>query len=138
MNRCAITPPRITSTGIYGTGRAPQRGCIGLYLILYSIHNIATERRCARSQSNTPPVKKLAPLTTRFSSLRCVSAAEHQTAEQYYKTFKTKHLNISQEAIYHGTIARTSSRYQAVEKLLWKQSEDDSQKSSWNQMSLPI
>ena len=57
---------------------------------LYSIHNTATDLRCARSHSNTPPVKKLAPLTTRSSSLRCVSAAEHQTAEQYSKTGRTK------------------------------------------------
>ena len=91
-NRCAITAPRVTRTGTYGTGRAPQRGCIGLHLILYSIHNTATERRCERSHSNTPPVKKLAPLTTRSSNLRCVSAAEHQTAEQYSKTDKTNHL----------------------------------------------
>ena len=41
MNRCAITVPRVTRTGTYGTGRAPQRGCIGLHLILYSIHNTA-------------------------------------------------------------------------------------------------
>ena len=38
------------------------------------------------------PVKKLAPRTTRSSSRRCVSAAEHQTAEQYSKTGKTKPL----------------------------------------------
>ena len=67
-----------------------KRG-IGLHLILYSIHNTVTDRRCARSQSkNTPPVKKLAPLTTRSSSLRCVSEAEHHTAEQYSKTGRTK------------------------------------------------
>ena len=92
MNRCAITAPRVTRTGTYGTGRAPQRGCIRLHLILYSIHITATERRCARSHSNTPQVKKLAPLTTRSSSLKCVSAAEHHTAEQYSKTGKTKPL----------------------------------------------
>ena len=63
--------------------------CIGLHLILHDMHNTATDRRCARSHSNTPPVKKLAPLTTRPSSLRCVSAAK-QTAEQYSKTGKTK------------------------------------------------
>ena len=73
MYRCAITAPRVTRTGTYGTGRAPYRGCIGLHLILYSIHNTETYRRCARSHANTPPVKKLAPLTTRSSSLRCVS-----------------------------------------------------------------
>ena len=33
--RCAITAPRVTRTGTYGTGRAPYKGCIGLHLILY-------------------------------------------------------------------------------------------------------
>ena len=42
--------------------------------------------------SNTPTVKKLAKLTTRSSRLRCVSAAEHDTAEQYSKTCKIKPL----------------------------------------------
>ena len=42
------------------------------------------------SHSNTPPVRNRAPLTARSSSLRCVSAAEHQTAEQYSKTGRTK------------------------------------------------
>ena len=70
--------------------RAPQSGCIGLHLILYSIHNIATDRRWEWLQLSTPPAKKQAQLTTRSSSLRCVSAAEHHTAEQYSKTGKTK------------------------------------------------
>ena len=42
------------------------------------------------SHSNTPPVRNRAPLTARSSSLICVSAAEHQTAEQYSKTGRTK------------------------------------------------
>ena len=83
LHRCAITAPRVTSIGaLYGTGRLTWRGCIGLLLILYSIHNTATDRRWARSHSNTPPVKKLAPPTIRSSSLMCVLAAEHHTAEQ--------------------------------------------------------
>ena len=72
------------------TGRAPQSGCFGLHLILYSINNTATDRRWERSQLSTPPAKKQAPLTTRSSSLRCVSAAEHHTAEQYSKIGKKK------------------------------------------------
>ena len=56
------------------------------------VHNTATDRRWARSHSTTPPVKKLAPLTTRSSCLRCVSAAEHHTVEQYPKTGRTKPL----------------------------------------------
>ena len=45
--------------------------------------------------------------------------------------------SISQEAIYQETLAMTSSRYQVFAKLLWKSSEDASQMSSLNQMSLP-
>ena len=50
----------------------------------------STDRRWERLQLSTPPAKKQAPLTTRSSSLRCVSAVENQTAEQYSKTGKTK------------------------------------------------
>ena len=57
------------------------------------------------------PVKKLAPLTTRSSTLRCVSADEHYTAEQHSKTGRTKPRSIFQEAIYPGILARTSTRY---------------------------
>ena len=42
------------------------------------------------SHSNTPPVRNRTPLTARSISLRCVLAAKHQTAEQYYKTGRTK------------------------------------------------
>ena len=66
------------------------RGCTVLHLILYSIQSITTDRRWAMSHSNTPPVRNRAPLTTRSSSLRCVSAAEHHTAEHYSKTGRTK------------------------------------------------
>ena len=45
---------------------------------------------------------------------------------------------VSHTAIYHRILRRTSSRYQIFEQLLWEPSEDASQKSSWNQMSLPI
>ena len=87
---CAIKALRATRTGTYGKGRAPQSGCFRLHLILYSIHNTATDRRWERSQLSTPPAKKQAPLTTRSSSLRCVSPAQHHTAEKYSKTGKTK------------------------------------------------
>ena len=96
--RCAIKVPRVTRSGTQGTGRAPQSGCIGLHLILYSIHNTATDRQWERLQLSTPPAKNQALLTMRSSSLRCVSAAEHHTAEQYSKTGKTKppkHLKMS-------------------------------------------
>ena len=86
--RCAIKAP--CNPDWQGTGRAPQSGCFGLHLIWYSLHNTATDRLWERSQLSTPPAIKQAPLTTRSSSLRCVSAAEHHTAEQYSKTGKTK------------------------------------------------
>ena len=70
------------------------------------IQRTATDQRREMSHSNTPPVRNWAPLTARSSSLRCVSAAEHQTVEQYSKTGRTKPKSISQEAIYHGTLAR--------------------------------
>ena len=50
----------------------------------------ATDLRWEISHWNTPPVRNRAPLTAQSSSLRCVSAAEHQTAEQYSKTGRTK------------------------------------------------
>ena len=40
-----------------GPGRASLSGCIGLHLILYSIHRTATDRRLTMSHSNTPPVR---------------------------------------------------------------------------------
>ena len=80
-------------------------------------------------------VKKLAALTTRSSCLRCVSAAE-QNSSPILATQNPG--SISQEAIYHGILTMTSLRHQTFEKLLWKPSEDASQKSSLNQMWLPI
>ena len=49
------------------------------------------------------------------NSFRCVSAAEHHTAEQYSKTDRRKprkNQRITQEEIYHGILARASSRFQ--------------------------
>ena len=85
------------------------------------------------SHSYTPPVRNLAPLTARSSSLRCVSAAKHRTAEQCSTPAGQKSKSISQEVIYHGTLARTSSRYQVFEK----PSKDASQRSFWNQIITP-
>ena len=101
--------------------------------------------------------KKTGTTNCTVSSLRCVSAAEHHTAEQYCKTHRTKHRrnlswkkqSIMEEAIKHGRsnqswkkqsimeqatnrgiLARISSRYKVSEKPLWKPSECESQKSS--------
>ena len=106
--------------------------------LIQHIHSTVTDRRCAMSHSNTAPVRNRAPLTAWSSSLRYVSATEHPTAEQYFKRTEQNLESISQEAIYHGTLGRTSSRYQVFEKLLWKPSEAASQRSSWDQMPLPI
>ena len=121
--------PRVTRTGTYDSGRAPLRGWTGLHLILYSTHSTDTDQRWAMSPSNTPPVRNRTPLTVRSWSLRCVPA------EQDSKTGRTKPRKHPEEATSNGTLA---SRYQVFEKLLWKPSEDSSQRSSWNQMSLPI
>ena len=72
-----------------------QRQCTAqrmhwVFLILNSMHNSAIDRRWARLQSKTPPARKPALLTTLSSSLRCESAAEQHTAEQYSKTGRTK------------------------------------------------
>ena len=42
------------------------------------------------SHSSTPQARNRATLTVRSSSLRCVSAAEHETAEQYSNTPKKR------------------------------------------------
>ena len=46
--------PRVKRAGTYGKGNAPLKGCIGLLLILNSMHKSATDRRWARLQSKTP------------------------------------------------------------------------------------
>ena len=73
-----------TRRHIRGKFTAPLKGCIGLLLILNSIHN--SDRRWARLHSKTPPARKPALLTTLSTSLRCKSAAEHHAAEKYSKT----------------------------------------------------
>ena len=91
-------PLRVTSNGTYGSGSTSLSGCIGLHLILYSIHRTATDKRWTMSHSNTPSVRNRSPLTARSSNFRCVSAAENHTAEQYSKTGRTKprkHLSTS-------------------------------------------
>ena len=78
---CATKAPRVTCAGTYGKGNAPFRGCIGLLLILNSMHNSARDRQWAGLHSKTPPARKRALLPTLSSSLRCESAAEHHNAE---------------------------------------------------------
>ena len=54
------------------------------------MHNSATDRRRSRLQCKPPPARKPALQTILSSGLRCESAAEHHTAEQYSKTGRTK------------------------------------------------
>ena len=101
-----LRAPRVTRTGTNGTARKSttkrvQRVTTDLHrstvtdrrcqsTMIDDVQGHITDRRCARSHSNTPSVKKPAPLNTRFSSLRCVSAAEHHTAEHYSKMGRAK------------------------------------------------
>ena len=100
-NEClwATKAPRVTRAGTCGKGNAPVNGCIGLLLILNSIHNSATDRRWARLRSKTLPARKPALLTTLSSSLRYESAAAHHTAEQYSKTGTDKAPKRSQKEL---------------------------------------
>ena len=73
------------------------------------------------------PVRKRAPLTTRSSSFRCVSAAEHHTAELYSQNLQDKprkHLPRSDLSW------NACSRCQVFDKLFKKPGEDSSERSS--------
>ena len=67
----------------------------------FSSANSATCWRWAMLHSSTHPVKKRTPLTTRCSSLRCVSTVEYHTAILYSKTGQDKTPKESTAAIYH-------------------------------------
>ena len=90
MSNQSTTIDRVTHPGTYGKGNAQLKGCIGLLLILNSMHNSATDRRWARLHSKTPQARKPALQTTMSISLKFESAVEHHTAEQYAKTGRTK------------------------------------------------
>ena len=126
MYLCATTAPLGTRTCTYGTS-------------MYSIQNTVTDRRCALILLNTPSVKNKNHRLQDSSSWHALDA-EYRTAAKSSKTDRTKlgkHLPCNEEFIMKFS-AGLSSRYQALEKLLWKPSEDIAQKSSWNQMSIPI
>ena len=116
-------------------GRSGYTWSCTVYIILPQIEDV----QC-HTQTHIP-IKKLAPLTIRsmqqFKVCIC-SRAPHCMKNSTPKRAGQNPERISQEAIYYGILAWTSSRYQAFEKLLWKPGEDASQKSSWNQMSTPI
>ena len=117
---------------------ATLEGCIGLLLILNSVHNTATDRRWERLNSKTPPAKKTSFLTTLSSTLRCESAAEYHTDGQYYKTNGRSSKKISEGATDHEIFVRTFWRCQTSELQHWKQSEGASQNWFKHQTPLPI
>ena len=78
--------------------------------VVYTAVCHANHLAITAAHSNTPQLKKRAPLTTHGPVLRCVSAADHHTAESYSKAGKIKPRSNSHEAIYHGILARTSLR----------------------------
>ena len=104
----------------------------------YSIHNTATDQRCQCCTQKHPQLKNrerwlhgwevqglyLQPITKLQNSTRNLPRQNPES--------------ISQGAIYHKMLDRTSSRYQAFEKLLWKPSEDASLKPPWNRTLLQI
>ena len=94
--------------------------------MLYSMHNSATDRRCAMSHSNsdTPPVNKLAPRTTQSSSFRCVFAAEHHTTEQHSKTGRMKLLKYLPRSNLSWKTCQDFLKVPSLLELLWKESED--------------
>ena len=67
--------------------------------------------------TQTPSVTKLPRLTTLSCSLRCL-LAEHCSTVRTTKRTRHNPESISQEAIYHGILARTFSRYQIFENTL--------------------
>ena len=81
--------------------------------ILSNINSTTTDRQIATSHSNTPSVRNRAPapLTDRSSSVRCVSAAEHHTTEQFFKTGGQNPESISQEVIYLLTKVQLKNLY---------------------------
>ena len=72
------------------------------------------------SHLNTPSVRNRSPLTARSNSLRCVTAAEHQTAEQHSKTGRTK----PRKHLIRSYLSWNTSHDQIFEKLFWKLSKD--------------
>ena len=98
--RCVVTDDRCHGC-LYWSTVNKMTPAISRYMRLKRVHRVTpdliqhtqycyTDRRRAMSHSNTPPVRNRPPLTVRSSSLRCVSAAEHHTVEQYQKTGRTK------------------------------------------------
>ena len=83
--RCATKEPRP-----YGTGKVPYRGCIG-YSLSYKAYIILPQIDAVQCHTQTRlQLKKRAPPARRSSILMFVSAEEHNIAEQYSNTGRTK------------------------------------------------
>ena len=95
-NECLWRTTRVRRAGTYGNYNAPLRGCIGLLLILNSMHNTPTDRRWARLHSQTPPAKKTAPLTTLSSCHQGMAQQPPVWSRQHNYTacFSTIHYTI--------------------------------------------
>ena len=81
----------LNTSGTKGTGVHHTVDALG-YSWSYTTYTKLQRMRWARFHSSTRPSKKLALLSTRLNSQRCVSAANHHTADQYSKTGRTKPL----------------------------------------------
>ena len=86
-----------------------------------------TFKKPAQLDRPSCPVRNRAPLTARSSSLRCDRQPSTRLQNNTPKLLGQNPESIPQEALCHETLARTSSRYQVLSKLLWKLSEDASQ-----------
>ena len=101
------------------------RGCIGLHNPLYYVC-ICIHEICPRStMSNVPlkhtPVKKLAILTTRSSSLRCVYLQSNSTTKLAGRNPGS--IPMKEFIMEYSPRLPQESRYQVFEKLLWKRAQ---------------
>ena len=80
------------------------------------------------SHSNTAPVKKHSLLPTQSSSLRCISAAEHHTTEQYSKTVSRKLV----KHISRSTLSRKTRQDFLKIPSLWEAAQETEWRSFWN------
>ena len=93
LYRCATKTPRVALTGTCGTGRAPCIDGTNDYTRSYTAYIVQPQIQDEQYHTQShPQLRKQAPLTIRSSSLRCVSDAEHLTAEQYSSNPTRKHL----------------------------------------------
>ena len=86
---------------------------------------------------STPPVKKTGKTDNTVNYLKLCIGSRSPHCSTLKRAGQNPETNYP-ASIYHQIPTKTSSRYQAFQQLLWKPSEDASQKTFWNHMSLPI